>query len=190
MWDDLLVADHLQDIAHGLRKLAERDHTLVIPQAEVKSDTLRYVIGQPPTRVASLVRRAGDGSVQPIAIELEELSRLGPQIRKFFFKCDHDFRLGYRVIPRRRREIELELSRAETIPAGAHLVLFAGRGYGWHPQIGRHPQIVGAPKRNVNTPLHQSCAIFRALSLRCLRKELPARWFQVRAQFRPPSPPG
>src|SRR5881398_137221 len=149
-----------------------------------------HVIGEPPTRVAGLVRRTGDGSMQPIAIKLEELSRLGPQIWKFFFKCDHDFRLGYRVIPRRRREIELESSRAETIPAGAHFVLFAGREYGWHPQIDRHPQIVGAPTRNVNTPLHQFCAIFRALSLRSLRKELPARWFQVRAQFRPPSPPG
>src|SRR5436190_951655 len=165
MWDDLLVTDHLQDIPHGLRKLAERDHTLVIPQAEVKSDTLCNVIGEPPTRVASLVRRAGDGSVQPIAIELEELPRLGPQIRKFFFKCDHDFPLGHRVIPRQRHAIELALSPAETILAGAHLVLFADRGYEWHPQIDRHPQIAGAPTRNADRPLHQSCAIFRALWL-------------------------
>ena len=122
MWDDLLVADHLQDVAYGLRKLAERDHTLVIPQAEVKSDTLCHVIGEPPTRVAGLVRRAGDGSVQPIAIELEELPRLGPQIRKFFLKCDHDFCLGHRVIPRPRHAIELALSPAETIPAEAHSI--------------------------------------------------------------------
>src|SRR5438067_407577 len=189
MWDDLLVADHLQDIAHGLRKLAERDHTLVIPQTEVKSDTFCHVIGEPPTRVAGLVRRTGDGSMQPIAIKLEELPRLGPQIWKFFFKCDHDFRSGHRVIPRQRHAIELALFPAETIPAEAHSVLSTDRGYEWHPQIDQRPQIAGAPTRNADTPLHQSCAIFRALCLQSSWKELPVRWFQVRAQSCLPSPP-
>jgi len=129
MWDDLLVADHLQDVAHGLRKLTERDHAFVISQAQVKSDTLRHVFGQPPTRVAGLVCRAGDSRVQPITIKLEELPRLGPQIRKFFFKRDHDFRSRYRVIQRQWYAIQLAFPPAETIPAGAHLVLFGGRGY-------------------------------------------------------------
>ena len=82
MWDDLLVADHLQDVAHGLRKLAERDHAFVISQAQVKSDTLRHVFGQLSQTVRYVLKVIGYKEIiphfapspPPISISLFEIA--------------------------------------------------------------------------------------------------------------------
>src|SRR5438067_1293959 len=43
--NDLLVTDDFQDVAHGLRKLTERDHRLVVSQAQVKGNAFGHMIG-------------------------------------------------------------------------------------------------------------------------------------------------
>src|SRR5436853_1970192 len=88
--NDFLVTDRFQDVLHRFLKLLEGDDVLVVPQMQIKRDALGDVLGQPPTRVTGLVGRAIDGGVQPIAIKLKELPRVSAQIRKFFFKRDHD----------------------------------------------------------------------------------------------------
>src|SRR5438552_865886 len=67
-----------------------RVHIFVIPQVQVKGNALRDMLSQPPARVTGLVSRPRDRRVEPIAIELEKLSRVGAEIGKFFFKRDHD----------------------------------------------------------------------------------------------------
>src|ERR1700681_565553 len=74
MRNNLFVTDDLQDIAHSLGKLTERDDRFVGAQTQIERDAFRDVIGEPPARIASFVGGARDGGVQPIAIELEELA--------------------------------------------------------------------------------------------------------------------
>src|SRR5262245_52595909 len=102
MRTDLLVPDRRQYITHGLRQLIESDHVFVVSQVQVKSNALRDVIGEPPAGVTSVVSGPRDRCVQPVAVELEELSRGCPEIWKFFFKRDHDFCLQGRASGRRR----------------------------------------------------------------------------------------
>ena len=90
MRHDFLVADHFQDVPHSLRQLVKGDDVFVISQVQVKSDAFRNVIGEPPTGITGFISRSRDGSVQPIAAELEELPRVCAEIRKFFLKRDHD----------------------------------------------------------------------------------------------------
>ena len=87
---DFLVTDHFQDVAHSLRQLAEGDHVFVIPQVQIKRNALGDVIRQPPARISGFISRPRDRSVQPIAIELEKLPRIGAEIWKLFLKRDHD----------------------------------------------------------------------------------------------------
>ena len=88
--NDFLVTDHLQNVTHGLRQLTESDNWFVVSQPQIKGNAFRDMIGQPPTWIAGFIGRAGDGGVQPIAVELEELTRVAAQIRKFFFKRYHE----------------------------------------------------------------------------------------------------
>src|SRR5436189_2327420 len=185
---DLLVADRFQNITHGLRQLVERDDIFVVSQPQIKSDALSDVISQPPAGITSLVSSSRDRRLQPIPVELEELSRSCAQIWKFFFKGDHDFYLRARAGAHQRWN-SFGLSQAETIPAEAHLVLFGAPEYEWHRQIDRHLGSVDKPTRNANRQLHRSPAVSRAPLRRSRMRELRVRPFRVRAQFRPPYSP-
>src|SRR5258708_29351670 len=72
--NDLLVTDCLQDVLHRFLKLLEGDDVLIVPQVQVKRDALGHVLGQPPTRITGLVGGAIDRGVQPVAVELKELT--------------------------------------------------------------------------------------------------------------------
>src|SRR5262249_58158684 len=102
---DLLIANRGQYITHSLRQLTEGDHVFVISQVQIKSDAFGDVIGEPPAGVTSFVSGPRDRRMQPVAVELEKLSRACPEIWKFFFKRDHDFYLR----PRAGRGPALEL---------------------------------------------------------------------------------
>src|SRR5207247_8556688 len=165
MRSDLLVPDRCQHVTHGLRELVERDDIFIISQVQVKSDALGDVISEPPAGVTSFVSGSRDCRVQPIAVELEELSRCCPEIWKFFFKGDHDFYLRARASEGQRWSSSA-LCQAEIIPAEAHLVLFGVPECEWHRQIDRHPGNAGKPTRNANKRPHQSRAVCRAPSRR------------------------
>src|SRR6266480_7204964 len=158
MRHDFLVADHFQDVPHSLRQLVKGDDVFVISQVQVKSNAFGHVIGEPPTGITSFVCRPGDCSMQPIAAELEQLSRSCAEIGKFFLKGDHDSCSGYCPI---LAWTSVE-SQTETIPAAAHWVLCDVPMYGWHLQTDRHREIAGTPRRNADTPLHRSRVVFPA----------------------------
>src|SRR5438445_12378178 len=90
---------------------------------QIKSNAFSHVFGEPPSGVTSYVSGSRDGRVQPIAVELEELSRCCPQVWKFFFKRDHDFYLRARASEGLRWSSSA-LFPAKTTPAETHLVLF------------------------------------------------------------------
>src|SRR6516164_1480463 len=105
---------------------------------QVKSDALGDVISEPPAGVTSFVSGSRDCRVQPIAVELEEMSRCCPQIWKFFFKGDHDFYLRARASEGWRGSSSASFP-ARTTPAGEYSVLFGVPECEWHQQIDRHP---------------------------------------------------
>ena len=72
--DDFFVANRFENVLHRFLKLFEGHDVLVISEMQIKRDAFRDVFGQPPTRIARLVRRAIDRCVQPVPVELEELS--------------------------------------------------------------------------------------------------------------------
>src|SRR6266446_7871212 len=119
MRSDLLVPDRCQHVTHGLRELVERDDIFIISQVQVKSDALGDVISEPPAGETSFVGGSRNCRVQPIAVELEELSRCCPQIWKFFFKRDHDFYLQARASEGLRWSSSA-LFPAKTTPAETH----------------------------------------------------------------------
>src|SRR5436309_3034583 len=112
---DLLIANRRQYVSDRLRQLAERDDTFVISQAQVKSDALGDVIGEPPAGITSFVSGPCDRRMQPIAVKFEQLSRARPEIWKFLFKRDHDFYLRA-LASEGRRWSSSALFQEETIP--------------------------------------------------------------------------
>src|SRR5437667_4020282 len=100
MWHNFLVADHFQHVTHSLRQLAKGHHVFVISQMQVKSNAFRHVICEPPSGITSFISRPRDRRIEPIAIELEKLSRVGTEIWKFFLNRDHDsYSFGCSVMP-------------------------------------------------------------------------------------------
>src|SRR5436853_3847197 len=163
--NDFLVTDRFQDVLHRFLKLLEGDDVLVVPQMQIKRDALGDVLGQPPTRIAGLVGRAIDGGVQPIPVELKELTRVATQIWKLFFKRDHD------------SFDPVEIIRAASSPASR---LCPARG--WRRQIDRHLRSADGLRRNGDTPLHRSRAICRGPLHRYRSIELRGRRFPDRAR--------
>jgi hypothetical protein len=90
MGHNLFVTDRFEDKSHGLRQLTKCDDAFIISQVQIKGDAFGHVIGQPPAGITSFVGCAVDRCVQPVAIEFEQLPGICAEIRKFFFKRDHD----------------------------------------------------------------------------------------------------
>src|SRR5689334_7980604 len=79
---DLFIADYLQNIPHRLVELTEGDDRLMGPKSQIKRDALADMLGQPPARITGAIRRLPDSSLQPVAIELEELPAFRTQVGK------------------------------------------------------------------------------------------------------------
>ena len=83
------MGEHFWNVADRLVKLAESDDRLIRPQGKIKRDAFRDVVGEPPARVTSARGGLANLRLQPVAVELEELPRIGAEVGKFFLKRDH-----------------------------------------------------------------------------------------------------
>ena len=72
--NDFFVADRFQNVLNGFLKLFERNNVLVVSEMQIEGDALGDMISQPPAWITGLVGSAIDGSVEPIAVEFEELT--------------------------------------------------------------------------------------------------------------------
>src|SRR5262249_33629705 len=185
---NLLIADRFQHVAHRLRQLVKGHYVFVVSQVQIKSNTFRHVFSEPPARITCFVSRPRDRRLQPIAVELEQLTGGRPEIWKFFLKRDHDFYLRARAIERLRWSSSA-LSQGEPVPAEAHLALCGVPACGWHLQIDRHPGNADKSRHNANRLPHRSLVAFQAPLHQSPPKELHVRRSRVRAQFPLPYPP-
>src|SRR5262249_55338088 len=115
---DLLIADGFQHVAYCLRQLVKGHHVFVVSQVQIKSNTFCHVFSEPPARITRFVSGPRDRRVQPIAVELKQLTGGRPEIWKFFLKRDHDFYPRAGAIERLRWSSSA-LSQGEIVPAEA-----------------------------------------------------------------------
>ena len=87
LFDSEFVISELEMIK-GIEGMSYHDR-LVVPKSQIERDALGDVIGKPPARITSLIRRALDRSVQPFLVKFEKLPGIAAQIWEFFLKRYH-----------------------------------------------------------------------------------------------------